>query len=116
VRGDVYRNMVASFDRPLVAAIYVVANLVLGLHLFHGSWSMFQSLGLNNPKWNSWRRNFAVGFAVVITLGNLSFPIAVQTGILSADDNPDCEVRGGRIVTCELYEDEDPSTQEEATP
>ena len=116
VRGDVYRNMVASFDRPLIAAIYVVANLALGLHLFHGSWSMFQSLGLNNPKWNSWRRSFAIGFAALITLGNLSFPIAVQTGVLSADDNPDCEMQGGRIVTCELYEDEGQAAREEATP
>jgi succinate dehydrogenase / fumarate reductase cytochrome b subunit len=105
VRGDVYRNMVASFERPAIALVYVVANLALGLHLFHGAWSMFQSLGLNNPKWNAWRRGFALGFAAIVTLGNLSFPIAVQTGILSADDNPDCELRGGRIVTCELYED-----------
>jgi succinate dehydrogenase / fumarate reductase cytochrome b subunit len=105
VRGDVYRNMVASFERPAIALVYVVANLALGLHLFHGAWSMFQSLGLNNPKWNAWRRGFAVSFAAIVTLGNLSFPIAVQTGILSADDNPDCELRGGRIVTCELYED-----------
>jgi succinate dehydrogenase / fumarate reductase cytochrome b subunit len=116
VRGDVYRNMVASFDRPLIAAVYVVANLALGLHLFHGSWSLFQSLGLNNPKWNSWRRNFAIGFAALITVGNLSFPIAVQAGILNADDNDDCEMRGNRIVSCELYEDESPATQEEATP
>ncbi len=116
VRGDVYRNMVASFDRPLIAAVYVVANLALGLHLFHGSWSLFQSLGLNNPKWNSWRRNFAIGFAALITVGNLSFPIAVQAGILNADDNDDCEMRGNRIVSCELYEDESPATQEEVTP
>jgi succinate dehydrogenase / fumarate reductase, cytochrome b subunit len=114
VRGDVYRNMVASFDRPLVAAVYIVGNLALGLHLFHGSWSMFQSLGLNNPKWNSWRRSFAVGFAALITLGNLSFPIAVQTGVLSADDNPDCKMQGNRVVTCELYKEG--SETEEATP
>ena len=50
VRGDVYRNLVASFERPAVAAIYIVANIALGMHLFHGAWSMFQSLGLNNPK------------------------------------------------------------------
>jgi len=106
VRGDVYRNMVASFERPAIAAIYVVATLALGLHLFHGSWSMFQSLGLNNPRWNSWRRSFAIGFAAIVTLGNLSFPIAVQTGIISADDNPDCKVTGNTIETCELYEDE----------
>ncbi len=49
VRGDVYRNLVASFERPAVAAIYIVANIALGLHLFHGGWSMFQSLGPQQP-------------------------------------------------------------------
>jgi succinate dehydrogenase / fumarate reductase cytochrome b subunit len=103
VRGDVYRNLVASFSRPAVSAIYIVANLALGAHLFHGAWSMFQSLGVNNPRWNSWRRAFAVGFAAVITVGNLSFPISVLTGVVDADDNPDCQVSGDTIETCELY-------------
>jgi succinate dehydrogenase / fumarate reductase cytochrome b subunit len=103
VRGDVYRNLVASFERPWSSAIYIVANIALGIHLFHGAWSMFQSLGLNNPKWNSWRRGFAVTFAGIVTLGNLSFPIAVLTGAVSADDNPDCRVSGDTIETCELY-------------
>lgn len=105
VRGDVYRNLVASFERPAISAVYIVANLALGLHLFHGGWAMFQSLGLNNPRWNSWRRGFAAGFAALITVGNLSFPIAVLTGLVSADDNPDCRVSGDVIETCELYEE-----------
>jgi succinate dehydrogenase / fumarate reductase cytochrome b subunit len=104
-RGDVYRNVVASFDRPAIAILYLVANLALGLHLWHGAWSMFQSLGLNNPKWNSWRRGFAVAFAAIVTVGNISFPIAVMTGVISADDNPDCRVVGSDIETCELYEE-----------
>ena len=103
VRGDVYRNLVASLDRPVVALIYIVANLALGIYLFHGSWSLFQSLGLNNPRWNSWRRGFAVAFAAVVTVGNLSIPIAVQTGIISADDNKDCKVQNGQIVDCTQY-------------
>ncbi|MGH9228338.1 MAG: succinate dehydrogenase cytochrome b subunit [Acidimicrobiales bacterium] len=105
VRGDVYRNLVASFERPWSSAIYIVANVALGLHLFHGAWSMFQSLGLNNPKWNSWRRGFAATFAGVVMLGNLSFPIAVLAGAVDADDNPDCRVSGDTIETCELYEE-----------
>src|SRR5690606_17972176 len=63
VRGDVYRNFVATFSRTPVALFYIVANLALVVHLFHGAWSMFQSLGLNNPRWNAWRRGFAMGFA-----------------------------------------------------
>jgi succinate dehydrogenase / fumarate reductase, cytochrome b subunit len=105
VRGDVYRNLVASFERPLVSGVYIAANLALGLHLFHGSWSIFQSMGINNPRWNSWRRAFAVGFAGVVVVGNLSFPIAVLTGIVNADENDDCLVSDGRIETCERYKE-----------
>ena len=74
VRGDVYRNLLASFSRPGIAIIYIVANVALGLHLWHGAWSMFQSLGLNNPRWNSWRRSFAMGFAGIVTLMNIKLP------------------------------------------
>jgi succinate dehydrogenase / fumarate reductase cytochrome b subunit len=104
VRGDVYRNFVATFSRPAVTAIYVVANLALAFHLFHGTWSLFQSLGLNNPRWNSWRRGFAIGFATLIGVVNLSFPLAVSFGIVSADDNPDCRTRGDVIISCTDYE------------
>ena len=103
VRGDVYRNFVATFERPAVSAIYLVANIALGIHLFHGAWSMFQSLGLNNPKWNALRKNFAIGFAGAVTMVNLSFPIAVMTGVISADDNPDCITRGDVVVSCTEY-------------
>lgn len=104
-RGDVYRNFVATFERPAVSLIYIVANLALGIHLFHGAWAMFQSLGVNNPRYNSWRRKFSAAFAAIIVVGNISFPIAVLTGVVSADDNPDCRVAGDDIETCELYEE-----------
>ncbi len=83
VRGDVYRNLVASFSRWPVAVVYIVANLALGLHLYHGAWSLFQSMGWNNRRFNHWRRWFAVAFALAITAGNVSFPDAVLTGLVS---------------------------------
>jgi len=98
VRGDVYRNVQASLTNAVPAAIYVVANIALGIHLFHGAWSMFQSLGLNNPRYNSWRRGFALGFAALITAGNLMFPLTVLSGATSDDV---CFEDGDRIVTCE---------------
>jgi succinate dehydrogenase / fumarate reductase cytochrome b subunit len=82
VRGDAYDNLVASFERPPVAALYVLANIALGIHLFHGGWSMFQSMGLNSPRYNTARGVFAAGFAVVVAGVNCSFPIAVQLGIV----------------------------------
>ncbi len=82
VRGAVYRNVDASLSRLPVAALYVVANIALGIHLFHGFWSLFQSLGWNSPRFNQWRRAAAVGIATVIVVGNVSFPVAVQAGII----------------------------------
>lgn len=81
-RGDAYGNVERSLSRLPVAALYVVANIALGFHLFHGAWSLFQSLGWNNPRFNRWRRNFAVGFAAIIVAGNVSFPLAVVAGIV----------------------------------
>ena len=79
-RGQVYANMIATFSRPLVSLFYVLANLALGLHLFHGAWSMFQSLGVNNPRFNRWRRYFAWALAGGITLGNIAIPLAILLG------------------------------------
>ncbi len=83
VRGDVYHNLVESLTRVPVAILYIVANVALGIHLFHGAWSLFQSVGSNNPRFNEWRRWFAAAFASVIVVGNVSFPVAVMAGIVS---------------------------------
>jgi succinate dehydrogenase / fumarate reductase cytochrome b subunit len=82
VRGAVYDNLVASLSNPFVALFYFAANAALGVHLYHGAWSLFQSLGINSPRFNPWRRFFAIAFAVVTVGANLSFPIAVQLGIV----------------------------------
>ena len=60
-----------------------VANIALAIHIYHGAWSMFQSLGINNPKWNDARRKFAIGFALLIGVANVSFPLLVVTGVVS---------------------------------
>jgi succinate dehydrogenase / fumarate reductase, cytochrome b subunit len=82
VPGDVYHNVVSGFQNPLIAGFYILANLLLGLHLFHGLWSMFQSLGWNHPSFKAVRRPFAACFALIITAGNVSFPLAVLTGLV----------------------------------
>jgi succinate dehydrogenase / fumarate reductase, cytochrome b subunit len=94
VRGDPYNNLVASFERVPVAVLYIVANIALGIHIFHGTWSLFQSLGWNNPRFNRWRVHFARAFATLIVVGNVSFPAAVLAGVLETDVEE-------RIVACE---------------
>jgi len=81
--GDVYRNVIEAFQNPLISAFYIVGNLALGLHIFHGIFSAFQSIGVNHPRYNSYRRDLAIAISAVITLGNLSFPISVLTGIVT---------------------------------
>jgi succinate dehydrogenase / fumarate reductase cytochrome b subunit len=82
-RGDVYDNVIRSFERVPVAIVYIVANIALAIHIFHGAWSMFQSLGWNNPRFNIYRRWFAAVFAIVIGVGNVSMPLLVVTGVVS---------------------------------
>ena len=61
VRGDPYNNLVYSMQRVPVAIVYILANIALAFHLYHGSWSLFQSLGINNPKYNTARRTVRAG-------------------------------------------------------
>ena len=80
--ADVYHNVVASFSIPAVAIFYIVAMLLLGMHLYHGLWSMFQSLGINHPRYNGALRRFAQVFTFFIVGGNISIPLSVMTGII----------------------------------
>jgi succinate dehydrogenase / fumarate reductase cytochrome b subunit len=83
VRGDPYYNMFYSFERVPVAIVYIVANIALGVHIFHGAWAMFNSLGINNPRYNLWKRYFAGAFAAVITVGYVSMPLLIVTGAVN---------------------------------
>jgi len=82
VPNDVYHNMVSGFQIWWVSALYVVANLALGLHLFHGLEAMFTSMGWTNPSYESLIRTGATVFAVVVTAGNLTFPLFVLLGFV----------------------------------
>lgn len=81
-RGAVYANFVATFSRAPVTIFYVVASVLLGIHLYHGAWSMFQSMGINHPRFNALRRYFAVGLAVLVTVGQSIMPLAVLFGFV----------------------------------
>jgi succinate dehydrogenase / fumarate reductase cytochrome b subunit len=100
VRGDPYNNLIYSMQRPVVAGIYILATIALGFHLLHGAWSLFQSLGINNPKYNGARRQFAIAFMAIIVLGNISFPIAVQAHLIEpacphTDPVAECSEKSG---------------------
>lgn len=79
---DVYQNVVGSFSIPWVAVFYIVAMMALGLHLFHGVWAMFRTLGLVKPSAHPMKRNLAVLVAVVVWFGFSIIPLAVLAGFV----------------------------------
>jgi succinate dehydrogenase / fumarate reductase, cytochrome b subunit len=81
-RGEVFANFVATFSRAPVTVFYVIAMGLLAIHLYHGAWSMFQSMGVNHPRFNMMRRAFAIGLAVLVGVGNAVMPLAVLFGLV----------------------------------
>ena len=79
---DVYANIVRGFSVWWVSGFYILSMLALGNHLFHGTWSMFQSLGVNHTAYNKRIMGGALAVTLLITLGNISIPLAVLLGIV----------------------------------
>lgn len=82
VPGDVYGNVMATFSRAWAAALYVVSMVALASHLYHGVWSLFQSLGASHPAYTPRLKRFAVAAAILIALGFVSIPVAVVAGVV----------------------------------
>jgi succinate dehydrogenase / fumarate reductase cytochrome b subunit len=83
VYGDVYHNVIVGFRNPLASLFYLAALAALGVHLFHGDWSLFQTLGLNNRKYDMVWRAVSAFIAVAVVIGNALIPIAVLAGFLT---------------------------------
>lgn len=79
---DVYGNVVGGFRVGWVAALYLVALAALGLHVYHGYWASFRTLGLSRPSSTPRRRPFAIALALAFWLAFSSIPIAALTGLL----------------------------------
>lgn len=83
VHGDAYNNFVVGFQSWPVSLAYMVAMVPLGFHIYHGTWSAFQTMGANNPRYNAWRRPLAMTIAVIVSAGNAAFPMAVLSGLVA---------------------------------
>jgi succinate dehydrogenase / fumarate reductase cytochrome b subunit len=79
---DVRANVIAGFSNPAISAFYILAICLLCLHLYHGLWSMFQSLGFSHPRYTPKLKTGAAIFAILIGIGNCSIPIAVMVGLV----------------------------------
>jgi succinate dehydrogenase / fumarate reductase cytochrome b subunit len=79
---DVYANVVNGFLYTPASLIYIVSMIVLGYHLSHGIWSMFQSVGLNHPRYMPIIKKLALAATIIIAAGNISIPVSVMVGII----------------------------------
>jgi len=79
---NVRANVIAGFLNPAVSAFYILAIILLCMHLYHGLWSMFQSLGFSHPRYTPRLKRGAAIFAILIAIGNCSIPVAVMAGLL----------------------------------
>ena len=78
--GMVFQNIVHSFQNPLIAGFYIFSMALLCTHLFHGAWSMLQSLGIGSPRYTPFLKTLAGGLSILIFLGFISIPISVLIG------------------------------------
>ncbi|MBI2930886.1 MAG: succinate dehydrogenase cytochrome b subunit [Planctomycetes bacterium] len=80
---DVYRNLVIGFGVWWASGAYIVAQILIAMHISHGAWSMFQSVGLNHPLYTPPLKMLARVLAIGIAAGYISIPVAVMTGLVT---------------------------------
>ncbi|MFD7495218.1 succinate dehydrogenase [Streptomyces sp. NPDC059832] len=81
--GHPYQNVIDTFSTWYGNTIYIVAMLALGLHVQHGFWSAAQTLGAGSATRDRVLKTMANALALVLTLGFISIPVAVMTGVVS---------------------------------
>jgi succinate dehydrogenase / fumarate reductase cytochrome b subunit len=79
---NVYNNVVFGFRVWPVSLFYIIAMIMLCYHLYHGLWSMFQSLGFSHPVYTPWLQRLAKAVAILIAAGNISIPVAILAGFI----------------------------------
>jgi len=79
---NIRSNVISGFQNPAISAFYILAMILLCMHLNHGLWSMFQSMGFTHPRYTPKLKKGAALVSILIAVGNCSIPIAVLIGLL----------------------------------
>jgi succinate dehydrogenase / fumarate reductase, cytochrome b subunit len=77
-----HHNVTTGFRSPLVAGVYLLAMIAVGLHLYHGVWSSGRSLGVSQPSPRPLHRTLALALAVFVWLGFTAIVIAGYLGLI----------------------------------
>ena len=79
---NIRANVISGFQNPAISAFYILAMILLCMHIDHGLWSMFQSMGFTHPRYTPKLKKGAALVSILIAVGNCSIPIAVLIGLL----------------------------------
>ena len=77
-----FENVVNAFSNPIASGLYIIAMILVGFHLSHGIWSMFQSVGFSHPRYTPLIKKFSGVFAWVLIAGFIAVPISVLAGLV----------------------------------
>jgi succinate dehydrogenase / fumarate reductase cytochrome b subunit len=84
---NVYDNVVRGFRVWYVSLAYMVAVSLVGVHVWHGLWSMLHTLGLDDERYRPTLQFISHAVGLLTALGFLSIPVAVLTGVIGGDVN-----------------------------
>lgn len=77
-----YQNLVASFERPGVAIFYILAMVILFMHLTHGIWTATSDLGITGHRTRQVMLWVSYLLPAIVMIGNISIPLAVMFGLV----------------------------------
>jgi succinate dehydrogenase / fumarate reductase cytochrome b subunit len=86
MRQDVYAMTIYGFRNPIISLLYIASMAFLAFHLSHGFQSLFQSLGLNHPRWAPLLQGASLVVAGAIFVGNSSMPLAVLFRLVGGNE------------------------------
>ena len=82
-----YNNLVVGMQHWAIALPYMIASVCVAFHMFHGFFSMFQTLGASHPKYDQLRRDVAIFLSVIIGIGFILIPLTALWGAYNPDSN-----------------------------
>ena len=74
----IYQIVSAAFSNPLYVVSYIVAMVVVAIHVSHGFWSAFQTLGANHPKYMPFIMSASIAVAILVGLGFGLIPVYIS--------------------------------------
>lgn len=81
-RHDVFKMVASGFSSAPIALFYVLVMGLVGLHLSHGFWSAFQTLGVNGRKWTPFASKLSLGIAIALAVGFAAIPLSILFGVV----------------------------------